>query len=139
MLIQFSPIMPSVSVVPVILGFDLLLLMASETHKSCSASVSIHIKAFISVTTWHGTDTCRGSELWHVSWFEFLHPCFESFVGSVLFCILINRLIGQHLHLFYVIQLPMFFCTLMLIEDTGGKIFILCAKKKKFIWFPLNI
>ena len=55
----------SICVFPI--DFNFLEFVASEAHKSCSASVDIHIKASLSWATWHGTHNCWGTELWHVS------------------------------------------------------------------------
>ena len=55
----------SICVLPI--DFNFLEFVASEAHKSCSASVDIHIKASLSWATWHGTHNCWGTELWHVS------------------------------------------------------------------------
>lgn len=49
------------------IDFNFLKFVALEAHKSCSASVDIHIKASLSWATWHGTHNCWGTELWHVS------------------------------------------------------------------------
>ena len=65
----------SICVFPI--DFNFLEFVASEAHKSCSASVDIHIKASLSWATWHGTHIVEAQSYDMWAQFLLLSPTFE--------------------------------------------------------------